>query len=142
MTSSTPSSGLSPAVSLESPTSDGVLEGQTNQYFTTARARQSISMNSDDGTILSYSSITGEITFTTPDTDKIVEGQTNLYFTTARARASISNGTNINYDSGTGVISTQAAVWSVNGQEHDVVLDTDDISEGSANLYFTQAEVS
>ena len=121
------------------PTSDGVLEGQTNQYFTTARARQSISMNSDDGTILSYSSITGEITFTTPDTDKIVEGQTNLYFTTARARASISNGTNINYDSGTGVISTQAAVWSVNGQEHDVVLDTDDISEGSANLYFTQA---
>ncbi len=121
------------------PTSDGVLEGSTNLYFTTSRARQSISMNSDDGTILSYSSTTGEITFTTPDTDKIVEGQTNLYFTTARARNSISNGSNISYDSSTGIISTQAAVWSVNGQEHDVVLDTDDVSEGSANLYFTQA---
>jgi hypothetical protein len=119
------------------PTSDGVLEGSTNLYFTTARARDSISMSSDDGTIISYSASTGEITFTTPDTDKIVEGSTNLYFTTARARNSLSNGSNISYDSGTGVISTQAAVWTVNGQEHDVVLDTDDISEGSSNLYFT-----
>ena len=121
------------------PTSDGILEGSTNLYFSESRARNSISMNSDDGTIISYSATTGEITFTTPDTDKIVEGQTNLYFTTARARASINNGSNINYDSSTGTISTQAAVWSVNGQEHDVVLDTDDVSEGSANLYFTNA---
>jgi predicted RecA/RadA family phage recombinase len=121
------------------PTSDGVLEGSTNLYFSQARARQSISMNSDDGTILSYSSSTGEITFTTPDTDKIVEGQTNLYFTTARARNTLSNGSNISYDSATGIISTQAAVWSVNGQVHDVILDTDDITEGSANLYFTNA---
>jgi hypothetical protein len=119
------------------PTSDGILEGSTNLYFSESRARNSISMNSDDGTIISYSAITGEITFTTPDTDKIVEGQTNLYFTTARARNSLSNGSNIAYDSGTGVISTQAAVWTVNGQEHDVVLDTDNIDEGSTNLYFT-----
>ena len=119
------------------PTSDGVLEGSTNLYFSESRARNSISMNSDDGTIISYSAQTGEITFTTPDTDKIVEGASNLYFTTARARASVSNGSNINYDSGTGVISTQAAVWTVNGQEHDVVLDTDDVNEGSTNLYFT-----
>jgi hypothetical protein len=109
------------------PSSDGILEGASNLYFTTARARNSISLTSDDGTIISYSAQTGEISFTTPDTDQIVEGSTNLYFTTARARASLSNGSNIAYDSGTGVISTQAAVWSVNGQEHDVVLDTDDI---------------
>jgi hypothetical protein len=121
------------------PTSDGVLEGSTNLYFSQSRARNSISLNSDDGTLLSYSAITGEITFTTPDTDKIVEGSTNQYFTTARARASVSNGSNIAYDSGTGVISTQAAVWSVNGQEHAVVLDTDNINEGSTNLYFTEA---
>lgn len=121
------------------PNSDGILEGATNQYFTTLRARQSISMNSDDGTIISYSSSTGEITFTTPDTDKIVEGSTNQYFTTARARGSVSAGSNIAYDSGTGIISTQAAVWSVNTQTGDVVLDTDDITEGSANLYFTAA---
>jgi hypothetical protein len=121
------------------PSTDGILEGSSNQYFTTARARNSISLSSDDATIISYSAQTGQISFTTPDTDQIAEGSTNLYFTTARARASLSNGSNIAYDSGTGVISTQAAVWSVNGQEHDVVLDTDDINEGSANLYFTQA---
>ena len=119
------------------PNSDGVLEGATNLYFTTLRARQSISMNSDDGTLLSYSSSTGVITFTTPNTDKVVEGATNQYFTTARARNSISNGSNIDYNASTGVISTQAAVWSVNTQTGDVVLDTDDITEGSANLYHT-----
>jgi hypothetical protein len=62
-----------------------------------------------------------------------------LYFTTARARNTISNGNNIAYDATTGVISTQAAVWSVNTQTHDVVLGTDDIAEGSTNLYFTNA---
>jgi hypothetical protein len=124
------------------PTSDGVLEGATNLYFSNARARGAISMNSDDGTLLSYSSGTGVITFTTPDTDKVVEGATNLYFTTARARNAVSSGANIAYDSGTGVFSTQAAVWSVNTQTHDVVLDTDDINEGSANLYFTSARAA
>jgi len=121
------------------PTSDGILEGTTNLYFSQSRARQSISLNSDDNTIISYSSQTGEFTFTTPSTDKIVEGLTNQYFTTARARNSVSNGANIDYDSATGVISTQAAVWSVNGQTHDVVLDTDNIDEGSMNLYYTDA---
>ncbi len=120
------------------PTSDGILEGATNQYFSQTRARESISINTDDNSILDYSQVTGEIVFTTPDTDKIVEGSTNQYFLTSRARASISNGSNISYDSGTGIISTQAAVWSVNGQEHAVVLDTDNIDEGSTNLYFTQ----
>ena len=119
------------------PNSDGILEGATNQYFTQTRARNSISMNSDDATIISYSAINGEFTFTTPDTDKIVEGATNQYFTTVRARGAVSAGSNIAYDSGTGIISTQAAVWSVNTQTGDVVLDTDDISEGSTNLYFT-----
>ena len=121
------------------PNSDGVLEGATNQYFTTLRARQSISLTSDDGTIISYSSQTGQITFTTPDTDQIVEGSTNQYFTTARARNSVSNGANIDYDASTGIFSTQSAVWSVNSQTNAVVLDTDDINEGSANLYFTNA---
>jgi hypothetical protein len=124
------------------PDSDGVLEGQTNRYFTEARARGSVSLTSDDNTIISYSTQTGVFTFTTPDTDKIVEGATNQYFTTTRARNSVSGGANIDYDSGTGIFSTQAAVWSVNGQEHNVVLDTDDISEGSANQYFTDARAA
>ena len=124
------------------PNSDGILEGQTNLYYTDSRVRNAISLTSDDNQILGYSSTTGAFTFTTPDTDKIVEGTVNLYFTTARARNSISGSTNIDYDSATGIVSTQAAVWSVNGQEHTVVLDTDNIDEGSTNLYFTNARAA
>jgi hypothetical protein len=119
------------------PNSDGILEGQTNKYFTQARARSSVSLTSDDNQILSYGSSTGVFTFTTPSTDKITEGAINIYFTTSRARNAISAGANINYDSATGIISSVAAVESVNGQTGVVVLDTDDISEGSSNLYFT-----
>ena len=121
------------------PNSDGILEGSTNKYYTDARVRNAISLNSDDHQILSYGSSSGQFTFTTPSTDKITEGTINKYFTTARARASISAGNNINYDSATGIISSLAAVDSVNGQTGIVVLDTDNIDEGSANLYFTQS---
>ena len=119
------------------PSSDGILEGSTNLYYTNTRVRNAISLSADDNTIISYSSSTGQFTFTTPDTDQIDEGSTNLYFTTSRARQSISAGSNISYDSSTGIISTTAAVSSVNGQTGAVVLDTDDVSEGSTNLYYT-----
>jgi len=110
-------------------------------YFTNTRARSAISLTTDNTDALSYDTATGEFTFTlnSVDTDEIAEGQTNLYFTTSRARATLSGGANIDYDDATGIISTQAAVWTVNGQEHTVVLDTDDINEGSTNLYFTDA---
>ena len=129
------------ALSYNHPTSDGVLEGTTNLYYTNSRVRNAISLTSDDNQILGYGVSTGAFTFTTPDTDKIVEGSINQYFTTTRARNSVNNGANIDYDSATGTISTQAAVWSVNTQTHDVVLDTDDISEGTTNLYFTNGRV-
>jgi hypothetical protein len=124
------------------PTSDGVLEGSTNQYYTDARARSAVSLTSDDATVLSYSSATGAFTFTKQDTDKTVEGSTNLYFTTARARQSISAGSNISYNSSTGVISSTAAVDSVNGQTGVVVIGTDHVAEGSTNLYFTSARAA
>ncbi len=130
------------AFSYNHPTSDGVLEGSTNQYYTNARARASVSLVSDDSTVLSYSSSTGVFTFTKQGTDKTVEGATNLYHTTARARAALSAGSNINYNSATGVISTDAAVHSVNGATGVVILDTDNITEGSSNLYFTNGRAA
>ena len=130
------------AFSYNHPTSDGILEGVTNQYYTDARARASVSLVSDDSTVLSYSSATGAFTFTKQDTDKTVEGASNLYFTTARARNSVSAGSNISYDASTGIISSSAAVDSVNGQTGVVVLDTDDIAEGSSNLYFTNGRAA
>ena len=121
------------------PTSDGVLEGSTNQYYTDARARGAVSLTSSDATVLTYSSATGAFTFTRQDTDKTTEGSTNLYFTTARARNSLSGGNNISYDTATGIISSTAAVTSVNGMDGVVVVGTDDVNEGSTNLYFTNA---
>ena len=75
------------------------------------------------------------------DTADLAEGS-NLYYTDARSRAAISATGDISYNSSTGVISfTQSAspVTSVNTLTGAVVLDTDDIGEGSTNVYFTNA---
>jgi hypothetical protein len=111
---------------------DQLIEGTTNLFFTNARARSAISLNTDDTSILDYNSTTGVFTWDTPTTTKIAEGTnlyyttarantdfdtrlatktttnlaegTNQYFTTARARQSLSAGTGISYDNATGVI--------------------------------------
>ena len=70
--------------SLDASTSD-IAEG-TRLYFTDARARAAISVDTDG---LSYNSSTGEIALTA-DSDDIAEGSSNLYFTNARAQAAIS----------------------------------------------------
>jgi hypothetical protein len=90
--------------------------------------------------------VTGNVTGTVSslsnhDTGDLAEGS-NLYYTDARSRAAISASGDISYNSSTGVISfTQATapVTSVNTQTGAVVLDTDDISEGASNLYYTAA---
>ena len=62
------------------------------------------------------------------NTGELAEG-TNLYYTDARADARVNAAiANINYP-----------VDSVNGQTNTVVLDTDDISEGTQNLHYTDA---
>ena len=87
--------------------------------------------------------VTGQVsTLSNHDTDNLSEGSSNLYFTNARSRSAISASGDISYNSSTGVISfTQSAspVTSVNSATGAVVLDTDDIAEGSSNLYFTNA---
>jgi hypothetical protein len=85
-------------------------------------------------------------------TDNVSEGSTNTYFTNARARGSVSvTGGGLSYDSGTGVIqigsipnsSLTNSSLTVNSNSvslgGSVTLDTDDIGEGSSNLYFTNA---
>jgi hypothetical protein len=103
---------------------DDLAEGAANQYFTTSRARASISATGS----LSYNSTTGVMSFTQGNTDTIAEGSTNLYYTTARARAAISATGSLSYNSTTGVMSfTQG--------------NTDTVAEGSTNLYYTDARV-
>ena len=87
--------------------------------------------------------VTGQVsTLSNHDTDNLSEGSSNLYYTNARARAAISASGDISYNNSTGVISftqSSAPVTSVNSATGAVTLDTDDIGEGSTNLYFTNA---
>ena len=89
--------------------------------------------------------VTGQVsTLSNHDTDNLSEGSSNLYFTNARSRSAISASGDISYNSSTGVISfTQSAapVTSVNSATGAVTLDTDDIGEGSSNLYMTTERV-
>jgi len=109
-------------------TTDFLAEGSTNLYFTNARA----DTRAD-----------ARITALLPNTGSLTEGS-NLYYTDARSRSAISATGDLSYNSSTGVISfsaTAAPVVSVNSATGSVVLDTDDIAEGSTNLYYTDARV-
>jgi hypothetical protein len=82
------------------------------------------------------------------DTDDLSEGSTNLYFTDSRVyskvKASLIAGdnTSITFDDDlqTITIASQGNVQSVNGETGAVVLDTDDISEGAVNFYYTEGK--
>ena len=103
----------------ESLTTTDIAEGD-NQYFTTARARGSISASGD----LSYNSSTGVISFSQAaqlvtsvntqtgavllDTGDIAESG-NLYFTNTRARAALSGSDGVNYNSTTGAITADSS---------------------------------
>ena len=126
----------------------------TNLYFTDARARSALSA----GTGISYNSTTGAISADTTviatksyvdtavagkdNTDEITEGSTNLYFTTSRARNSLSAGSGVSYNSTTGVISADTSTMATKSYVDSAVAgkdNTDEITEGSTNLYFTNA---
>jgi predicted RecA/RadA family phage recombinase len=80
-------------------------------------------------------------------TTNLAEG-TNLYFTDTRVYTKVKSSliagsnTSITFDDAlqTITIASQGNVQSVNGETGAVVLDTDDISEGAANLYYTEGK--
>lgn len=138
-------------------TTTSLTEG-TNLYYTAARAKEeaanlltgatktNIVITKDGSNNLT---ITAENGVADSTTDNLAEGTTNLYFTNTRARLAISAGTGISYDNSTGVVSvdnTIATTAYADQAEADAKsyadtaiagLDTDDIEEGSSNLYFT-----
>lgn len=133
---------LTPTISL-SPFSTSDLSEGTNLYYTDTRARASISVSGS----LSYNSGTGEISFTER--------------TDAQVRALISATGSLSYVAATGVISyTERAdqdirdIFSAGGDlsydsstgefsitSPSVPSDTDGLSEGAVNLYYTDARV-
>ena len=105
---------------------DDLSEG-TNLYFTTARARGSISA----GGSLAYNSTTGVMSFT-ERTNSAVEGL---------ARGALSATGDLTYNSTTGAF----GVVTFKNADFDTRLatkDTDNLAEGSGNLYYTDARVA
>ena len=138
---------------------DALSEGSSNLYFTDSRARNAISVSGD----LSYDPVTGVISYNDAaislqnfDTDDLAEGVNNLYFTNARVDAeidsyvsggtgvSVSNGTiSIGQDVGTTAnVTFNTVTADVTGTVSSLSNhDTDDLSEGSSNLYYTDQRV-
>jgi hypothetical protein len=143
---------------------DDLSEGATNLYYTNARFdTQLATKDTDDlsegATNLYYTNARFDTQLATKDTDDLSEGTTNQYFTDARADARIAAATandlsDVSYTAGAGIdgyvmkynntsgnweaqAEAAGAVTSVNTQTGAVVLDSDDITEGTSNLYFT-----
>jgi len=90
---------------------DDISEGSTNQYFTTARARASVSATGS----LSYNSGTGVISFTQGNTDTVAEGTTNLYYTDARATAAAKAAISVTDAGGDGSLTYSAGAITYTG---------------------------
>ena len=103
-----------------------IAEG-TNLYFTDARARLAISAGGD----LAYNSTTGVMSFT-QRTNSEVEGL---------AKAALSATGDLTYNSSTGAFGV--TTYKTADFNTDLAAsDTDDVSEGSSNLYYTDARVA
>lgn len=134
------STDLGSSVTLDT---DDVSEG-TNQYFTTQRVKDVLTGSSQSN--ISITEISGVLTITAENgvddstTDDLQEGITNHYFTDDRAKDAAgyllenSNQTNISitYDE-------VGRSLTVTAEDGFAGHDTDDLDEGTTNLYFTDA---
>jgi hypothetical protein len=162
LTSFDGSGNITMTTALNAVTTNDITEG-TRLYYTDARARLSLSSISDSNitTLISYDDVTGQIKYRA-NTSYITEGS-NLYFTNTRAdaRADVrisassinaladvdttttapTNGQVLTWTGSawtpSSVSGGSGSVSSVNAKTGVVVLNTDDVSEGSTNQYFT-----
>jgi hypothetical protein len=144
--------------------SDDIAEGSSNQYFTSARFTSEFNTKDTDSLTegssnLYYTNSRFDTQLGTKTTSDLTEG-TNLYHTNARVDARIAAATandlsDVSYTAGAGIdgyvmkynntsgnweaqAESGSGVTSVNGDSGPVVtLDSDDIAEGSSNLYYT-----
>ena len=135
---------------------DNLSEGSSNLYYTDARADARVQAAIVDSDTFAGASATNvpsaESTKAYVDaqtTDETAEGSTNLYYTNARADARITNALidedDMSSDSATKIPSQQSVKAYVDSQvdtvDHLSELggNTDNVSEGSSNLYYTNA---
>ena len=107
---------------------DNITEGSTNLFTTAARTRGHFTY----GTVITHSAGTLSVTQADIDTDNVTEGSTNLFTTAARTRGHVSAGGDLSYNASTGEFSYTTPSQIANLNNHD----TDDLAEGSSNLYY------
>ena len=162
LTSIDGSGNVTMTTALNAVTTSDITEG-TRLYYTDARSRLALSSIADSNitTLISYDDTTGQIKYRA-NTSYITEGS-NLYFTNSRAdtradtriaassinaladvdtvTAAPTNGQVLTWTGSAWTPSSVAggsgAVSSVNAKTGVVVLNTDDVAEGSTNLYYT-----
>ena len=128
---------LSLAVDFGEINTDDLTEGSSNRFFTQARTRNAFTY----GTGIQHDgSGTLSVTQSDIDTDNVTEGSTNIFFTDARARGAFSVTGDLGYNASTGVFSfTERTDAEVNtlADARIAAATTDDLSEGSTNVYYT-----
>lgn len=123
---------------------DNLSEGSTNLYYTDTRARNAVSASGDlsyvVGTgvfsVTTYKTADFNTDFATKTTDNLTEGVTNLYYTDARSRNAVSASGDLSYNPATGVFSV-TTYKSTDFDSDFSGKNTDNLSEGSTNLYYT-----
>ena len=104
---------------------DALAEGSTNLYYLDSRARAALS----DADVIDYNSSTGVIGIDASAMTSSIEVAAQAYF----------SGGNMIDISAAGVVSVNAAEFSGSWDDVLATKDTDDLSEGSTNLYYTDA---
>jgi len=114
---------------------DNLSEGSSNQYFTTARARASISASGS----LAYNSSTGALTYTQAAIDADSTTISNLEVDNFKAATIVLEAEGIGSNDNDTTLPTSAAVKDYVDTQVATKDNTDEITEGSSNLYFTNA---
>jgi len=112
-------------------TTDSLSEGSTNLYFTDTRARNALSVvDSSELGKFEYDSATGQFTYSGVTEDSV--------------RSLFAGGGDINYDVSTGTFSLDVEqVYTQANFDSDLNLSTtDNLAEGSSNLYYTDGRVA
>ena len=132
----------------EIPSSTTTLTEGTNLYFTNERVDDRVNalLTQGAGITLTYNDASNTLTIASAgienlnsfDTDDLSEGGTNLYFTNTRADNRIASWARANSPSGT---IPDANIPSSIARDSEIPSNTDSLSEGSTNLYFTNERV-
>jgi len=139
-------SGIESGAEVNPTSTDGLSEGSTNLYYTDTR----VSANS------AVASNTAKTGITSQQAADITTNNAKVGITTTQSNAITTNSAKVSFpeapndgesyvrkNEGWESLTHPAdAVTSVNGETGVVVLDSDDIAEGTSNLYFTDARVS